>query len=86
MHEMPRREFLGGAAGLIAALAAGGCATMADSSTKPSAQSMPKFAYVGSYTTKERNGHGEGINVYEVDRHGQLDPRALLKDVSIRRF
>ena len=82
MHEMPRREFLGGAAGLIAALAAGGCATMADSSTKPSAQSMPKFAYVGSYTTKERNGHGEGINVYEVDPGtGSWTHVQLLKDV-----
>ncbi len=82
MHEMPRREFLGGAAGLIAALAAGGCATMADPSTKPSAQSMPKFAYVGSYTTKERNGHGEGINVYEVDPGtGSWTHVQLLKDV-----
>ena len=26
------------------------------------------FAYVGSYTTPERNGHGNGINVYRVDR------------------
>ena len=26
------------------------------------------FAYVGSYTTTERNGRGSGINVYRVDR------------------
>ena len=26
------------------------------------------FAYVGSYTTPERNGQGNGINVYRVDR------------------
>src|SRR4030095_2259685 len=26
------------------------------------------FAYVGSYTTAERNGRGNGINVYRVDR------------------
>ena len=26
------------------------------------------FAYVGSYTSPERNGHGNGINVYRVDR------------------
>ncbi len=26
------------------------------------------FAYVGSYTTAERNGRGDGINVYRVDR------------------
>ena len=67
MQDIPRRDFLGGAAGLMAALATGGCAPMADPSTKPSVQSMPKFAYVGSYTTKERNGQGEGINVYQVD-------------------
>jgi 6-phosphogluconolactonase len=28
---------------------------------------MTQFAYVGCYTTKERNGRGEGINVYRVD-------------------
>ncbi len=28
----------------------------------------PLFAYVGSYTTPERKGHGDGINVYRVDR------------------
>ncbi len=27
----------------------------------------PLFAYVGSYTSPERNGHGNGINVYRVD-------------------
>lgn len=27
----------------------------------------PTFVYVGCYTTKERNGHGEGINVYRID-------------------
>jgi len=27
----------------------------------------PLFAYVGSYTTPERNGRGNGINVYRVD-------------------
>ena len=28
----------------------------------------PLFAYVGSYTTPERRGQGNGINVYRVDR------------------
>jgi 6-phosphogluconolactonase len=27
----------------------------------------PLFAYVGSFTTKERNARGDGINVYEID-------------------
>ncbi len=30
--------------------------------------SRTRFAYVGSYTTPERNGQGNGINVYRVDR------------------
>mgnify|MGYP000987483442 CR=1 FL=1 len=33
--------------------------------TRPS---RPLFAYVGSYTTPERRGQGNGINVYRVDR------------------
>jgi 6-phosphogluconolactonase len=82
MQDIPRRDFLGGAAGLMAALATGGCAPMADPSTKPSVQSMPKFAYVGSYTTKERNGQGEGINVYQVDPGtGNWTHVQLLKDI-----
>ncbi len=33
----------------------------------------PCFAYVGSYTSPERNGRGNGINVYRVDaRNGAL--------------
>lgn len=32
------------------------------------ASTRPHFAYVGSYTTPERNGEGNGINVYRVDR------------------
>ena len=28
----------------------------------------PLFAYVGSYTTPERHGQGNGINAYRVDR------------------
>jgi len=43
---------------------------------------MPNFAYVGSYTTKERNGHGKGINVYRVDPGtGNWTHVQLLKDV-----
>ena len=57
--EMNRRELLTGAAGMIAAMAAGGCATMA--SAPP-----PKFAYVGCYTAKQRNGRGEGITVHRI--------------------
>ncbi|HEX9557452.1 MAG TPA: lactonase family protein [Reyranella sp.] len=35
----------------------------------------PLFAYVGSYTTPERHGQGNGINVYRVDRRsGAFSP------------
>jgi 6-phosphogluconolactonase (cycloisomerase 2 family) len=37
------------------------------SMTSPGTRTVPKFAYVGCYTTKERNGRGEGINVYRID-------------------
>jgi len=59
--EMTRRELLAGAAGMIAAMATAGCAAMAES------RPLPKFAYVGCYTTKQRNGRGEGIAVYRID-------------------
>ena len=59
--EMTRREMLAGAAGAIAVMAAGGCASVAASSPPPG------FAYVGCYTTKQRNGRGEGIGVYSID-------------------
>jgi 6-phosphogluconolactonase len=28
---------------------------------------LPRFAYLGCYTTPDRNGHGQGINVYRAD-------------------
>src|SRR6266849_8184680 len=58
--EMTRREFLAGA-GAMATIIAGGCASMS------SAGPLPKFAYVGCYTTKQRNGRGEGITVHRID-------------------
>ena len=67
MASVPRRDFLGGAVGLLAAAATGGCATMSASAPSDPAAAVPKLAYVGCYTTKERDGHGEGINVYQID-------------------
>ncbi len=57
----------------------------------------PLFAYVGSYTTAGRNGHGNGINVYRVDpqsgafRHvqrlgGLENPSFLAIDATGRRL
>jgi 6-phosphogluconolactonase len=67
MESIARRDFLGGVVGLMAAAAAGGCTTMAGSTMSSPTASVPKLAYVGCYTSKERNGHGEGINVYQID-------------------
>jgi 6-phosphogluconolactonase len=63
-----RREVLAGMVGLTAAAVAGGCAPVAGApSTAAAPASGPMFAYVGGYTSKERNGHAEGISVYRVD-------------------
>jgi 6-phosphogluconolactonase len=35
---------------------------------KKPTRARPLLAYVGSYTTPERHGDGDGINVYRVDR------------------
>ena len=40
------------------------------------------FAYVGCYTSKERNGHGEGIGVYRIDAgSGEWTPEQVVKGV-----
>jgi 6-phosphogluconolactonase len=42
----------------------------------------PMFAYVGSRTTRERNAHGDGISVYQVDTQtGALTLVQLVKDL-----
>ena len=64
--EIRRREFLAGTVSMMAVAAAGGCAPM--TSSRP----LPKFAYVGCYTTKQRNGRGEGITVHQIDAAGHL--------------
>src|SRR5262249_42022211 len=67
MASVPRRDFLGGAVGLLAAAATGGWATMAASAPSDPAAAVPKLAYVGCYTTQARHRHREGINVYQID-------------------
>ena len=43
---------------------------------------MPRFAYVGCYTSKERNGRGEGITVYRVEPgSGPWTQVQLVKDL-----
>jgi len=60
-----RRDWLLGATGLVATIAAGGCA--AAGGPGAATRRTPMFAYVGCYTSKERNGKGEGITVYRID-------------------
>ena len=44
---------------------------------------MTAFAYVGGYTIKDRNGRGEGINVYRVDAgSGAWSHLQLLGDIA----
>jgi 6-phosphogluconolactonase len=44
---------------------------------------VPTFAYVGCYTTKQRNGRGEGINVYRIDGStGGFTHVQLVKDLA----
>jgi 6-phosphogluconolactonase len=75
-----RRDWLRGATGLMATLAAGGCAAM--SGPGPGARRTPMFAYVGCYTSKDRNGKGEGVAVYRIDpASGEWTPVQLLKDI-----
>jgi len=55
---------------------------MAGSAMSSPGESVAKFAYVGCYTAKERNGHGEGINVYQIDAAtGDWTHVQLLKDL-----
>ena len=67
-----RRTFLhlaGRALGVGTALGLGGDRVARAAARRPSLQHAPPLcAYVGCATTPERNGHGEGISVYRVDR------------------
>lgn len=50
------------------ALAAAGPAVLAGAGGRAhAAQSGEMFAYVGAFTTPQRKGHGDGINVYRMD-------------------
>jgi 6-phosphogluconolactonase (cycloisomerase 2 family) len=43
---------------------------------------VPSFAYVGCYTTRQRNGRGEGITVYRIDAStGAWTPVQLVRDL-----
>jgi 6-phosphogluconolactonase len=79
---MKRREFLEGVAGVAAVVAAGGCASMSSQAASSAARPMPRFAYVGCYTSKDRNGTGEGISVHRIDpASGAFTQVQVLKEI-----
>jgi len=78
MADFSRREFLAGATATMATIATAGCTTMSEQS----APGPPSFAYVGCYTTKQRNARGEGIGVYRIDRaSGDWTQVQLVRDL-----
>jgi 6-phosphogluconolactonase len=80
--DIPRRDFLGGAAGLLAAMAGGGCASMTNPAARSNATTPARFAYVGGYTSAERKGHAEGISVYRIDAgSGAWTPVQVVRDL-----
>jgi len=83
---MPRRSFLRGAAGVVAASAASGliprlaeAAPFAPQRAPAATVAKPRFAYVGSYTARELNGHGRGIVVYRIEPSGGWTQVQLLE-------
>ena len=58
---------LGILVGPLAAMAGGGCASMASPAASSDAKASARFAYVGGYTSPERKGHAEGLSVYRID-------------------
>ena len=66
-RSVPRRRFLGGMGGLVAALAVPGCVSRIARKMVEGRVDGSLYAYVGCYSTPDRDGHGDGINVYRMD-------------------
>ena len=64
-----RRDFLARLGGLAGVLAVPGCPSRGTGGRLPAdaVRSSATYAYVGCYSTPDRDGNGEGINVYRVD-------------------
>jgi 6-phosphogluconolactonase len=77
--QIRRRELLQ----VTVAVAAAGPAVLAAGRSARAAQDNEMFAYVGAFTTAQRKGHGDGINVYRMDprtgawTHLQLVPNIV---------
>ena len=65
--QQSRREFLGRMKSLVLA-SVGTRWALAGRSAQAQAIAGALFAYVGSYTSRERDASGDGINVYRIDR------------------
>ena len=66
-RSVPRRRFLGGMGGLVAALAVPGCVSRVAREMAEGGVGGALYAYVGCYSTLDRDGNGDGINVYRID-------------------
>ncbi|MGV9868684.1 lactonase family protein [Rhodococcus koreensis] len=81
---LSRRSFLaaGGGAVAVAAVAVGAGMGAAGAwplgSSGDAGPERTMFAYVGCYTTAKREGRGQGIAVFQVDRSGRWEPVQVL--------
>ncbi|MDF3312034.1 lactonase family protein [Rhodococcus sp. T2V] len=81
---LSRRSFLAAGGGAVAVAAAAVGAGMGAAGAWPLGSSddggpeRAMFAYVGCYTTAKREGHGQGIAVFQVDRSGRWEPVQVL--------
>lgn len=65
---LARRRFVVGAAGAIAACAAGSPIPALVNSAIAADPGGPMFVYIGCFTTRKRGAKGDGISVYRVDQ------------------
>jgi 6-phosphogluconolactonase len=79
-----RRRFLLGAAGSMAALAAGGLIPAA--AAESTLAVFPLFAYVGCFSSPRRKAEGKGISVYRIDRDGSWTLLQTLETVPNPQF
>jgi 6-phosphogluconolactonase (cycloisomerase 2 family) len=79
-----RRELLGLSTAWIATAAvrvsgrAGARPASAPATRNTGAETLPRFAYVGSFATSTRGAHGEGLSVYAIDAATGLWSRVQL--------
>jgi len=67
-NEQSRRRFLRGIGGVVTTTVAAKWALPCASAQTARGAAPPLFAYVGSFTSAERDASGDGINVYRIDR------------------